>query len=288
MNFVVKNIGFYISQIHNILKINFVLLLMNKEIVKVNNLLKKFGNFVAVDSINFSVKKGEIFAFLGPNGAGKSTTIKIMTTISKANEGSVEINGFDVSKDKKKVRESIGVIFQDPTLDEDLTAYENLYYHSILYGISKSKRKKKIEDLLNYVGLLDRKNDFVKNFSGGMKRRVEIARGLLHDPKLLFLDEPTLGLDVQTRTFLWNHIKKVNKEKKITVFFTSHNLDEAEKIATKVAIIDHGKILMIGTSEEIKKKTKTKSLEKAFLKLTGYDIRVDKADGTDKMRRFRR
>ncbi|NCN86522.1 ATP-binding cassette domain-containing protein [archaeon] len=261
---------------------------MNKEIVNVNNLLKKFGDFVAVDNINFSVKKGEIFAFLGPNGAGKSTTIKIMTTLSKANGGSVEINGFDVLKDKKKVRESIGVIFQDPTLDEDLTAYENLYYHSILYGISKAKRKKKIEDLLNYVGLLDRKNDFVKNFSGGMKRRVEIARGLLHDPKLLFLDEPTLGLDVQTRTFLWNHIKKVNKEKKITVFFTSHNLDEAEKIATKVAIIDHGRILIIGTSEEIKKKTKTKSLEKAFLKLTGYDIRVDKADGVDRMRRFRR
>lgn len=256
--------------------------------ISVKNLTKKFGDFVAVDNINLDVEKEDIFAFLGPNGAGKSTSIKIMTTISNATSGEVRINNFEVSENKKDVRESIGVIFQDSTLDEDLTAYENLYYHSVLYKIPKQKRKKKIENLLNYVGLLDRKDDFVRNFSGGMKRRVEIARGLLHDPKILFLDEPTLGLDVQTRNFLWHHIKKVNKEKGITIFFTSHNLDEAEKIATKVAIIDNGKILMTGTPKEIKKNTKTSSLEKAFLKLTGYDIRIESADGTDRMRNFKR
>lgn len=255
--------------------------------IEIENLTKKFGEFTAVDNINLSVEKGEIFAFLGPNGAGKSTTIEMLTTISSATEGEIKINGFDASNEKKEVRNSIGIIFQDPTLDEDLTAYENLYYHAVLYKVPKGQIKKKIETLLDYVGLLDRKDDYIRNFSGGMKRRVEIARGLLHSPKLLFLDEPTLGLDVQTRTFLWNYIKKVNKEKGITIFFTTHSLDEAGKIATKVAIIDHGKILSLGTPKEIKKETKTNSLERAFLKLTGYDLRVERADGTDKMRRHR-
>lgn len=260
---------------------------MGKEMIRVRRLMKRFGDFIAVDDVSFSVNKGEIFAFLGPNGAGKSTSIKIMTTLSGPSEGEVFINGFNSGDEKNKVRESIGVIFQDPTLDEELTAYENLNYHAALYGVPRRERKKRIEDLLGYVGLFDRKDDFVKTFSGGMKRRVEIARGLLHDPKLLFLDEPTLGLDVQTRNFLWGHIKRVNKEKGITIFFTSHNLDEAQRIATKVAIIDHGKILMIGTSQEIMKKTRTKSLEKAFLKLTGYDIRSESADKSEKMRRWR-
>ncbi len=260
---------------------------MNK-IIEVDNLTKKFKNFEAVKGISFSVNKGEIFAFLGPNGAGKSTSIKMMTTILEPTSGKVFVDACDVTKDEGCVRSSIGIIFQDSTLDEDLTAYENLYYHSVLYKVPKEKRKKKIQELLSYVGLAERENDFIRNFSGGMKRRVEIARGLLHDPKILFLDEPTIGLDVQTRAFLWNYIKKVNKEKGITIFFTTHNLDEAEKIADKVAIIDNGKILMIGTPKEIKKNTKTTSLEKAFLKLTGYDIRVENADANDKMRRFRR
>lgn len=260
---------------------------MKRKMIEVKSFLKKFGDFVAVDKIDFEVNKGEIFAFLGPNGAGKSTSIKIMTTVSKPTSGEVFVNGFDVSKQQNDVRKSIGIIFQDSTLDEDLTAYENLYYHAVLYKIPKSKRKKKIDELLDYVGLLDRKDDFIRNFSGGMRRRVEIARGLLHNPELLFLDEPTLGLDVQTRNFFWNHIKKVNKEKGITIFFTSHNLDEAEKIATKVAIIDHGKILIVGSPNEIKKKTKTKSLESAFLKLTGYDIRVEHVDSIDRMRMHR-
>ena len=256
------------------------------KIIEVENLTKKFKDFKAVNDISFNIEKGEVFAFLGPNGAGKSTSIKIMTTISRATEGVVKINGFDVEKEQKQVRKSFGIIFQDSTLDEDLTAYENLYYHAVLYKIPKNQRQKRIEEMLEYVGLLERKNEFIKNFSGGMKRRIEIARGLLHNPKILFLDEPTLGLDVQTRNFLWNHIKKINKEKGITMFFTTHNLDEAEKVADKVAIIDNGEILIIGTPNEIKKKTKTKSLEKAFLKLTGYDIRVEKATNSDKMRKF--
>jgi len=259
-----------------------------KEMIQVKNLTKKFKDFTAVNAISFNVERGEIFGFLGPNGAGKSTSINIMTTISKASDGNVLINGFDVEKNKKEVRESIGIIFQDSTLDEDLTAYENLYYHAILYKIPKNERDKKINDLLNYVGLIDRKNNFIRTFSGGMRRRVEIARGLLHDPKILFLDEPTLGLDVQTRTFLWSYIQKVNSEKNITIFFTSHNLDEAEKIATKIAIIDHGKIIMIGSPTEIRENTETDSLEKAFLQLTGYDIREQQADSIDRMRRFRK
>ncbi|MFA5143441.1 MAG: ATP-binding cassette domain-containing protein [Candidatus Omnitrophota bacterium] len=177
---------------------------------------------------------------------------------------------------------------QDYTLDNELTAFENLYYHAVLYRVPESERKKKIEILLSNVGLLERKDDFVKNFSGGMKRRVEIARGLLHSPRILFLDELTLGLDVQTRNFLWMNIAKMNKEQGITIFFTTHNLDEAEKIATKLAIIDNGKILIEGTVEEIKNKTGTVSLEKAFLKLTGYNIREQPADPIDTMRRFKR
>jgi len=257
--------------------------------IDVKELTKKFNNFTAVDNISFQVNKGEIFAFLGPNGAGKSTTIKMMTTVLSPTKGSIHIDSFDAFNQKNKVRESIGVIFQDHTLDDDLTAYENLYYHAVLYKIPESERLKKIEEMLTYVGLFERKNELVKSFSGGMKRRVEIARGLLHSPKILFLDEPTIGLDVQTRAFLWNHIKKINNEQGITIFFTTHNMDEAEKIATKIAIIDKGKILIQGTSKEIKEFTKTDSLENAFLSLTGYDIREQSASNTDKMRqRFRR
>lgn len=259
-----------------------------QNVIEVKNLSKSFKEFKAVDNISFEVPKKEIFAFLGPNGAGKSTCIKVLTTITNKSSGSVKVCDFDIEKNKNEVRKSIGVIFQDPTLDEDLTAYENMYYHAVLYNVPKKKIKSKIEELLDYVGLIDRKDDFIRKFSGGMKRRIEIARGLLHEPKVLFLDEPTNGLDVQTRAFLWKHLKRVNKEKNITIFFTTHNLDEAERIATKIAIIDHGKILITGTAKEIKKSTKTKSLEEAFLKLTGHDLRIEHSDSLDRMRRFRR
>lgn len=258
------------------------------KIIQIKNLTKKFKEVKAVDNINLEVEKGEIFAFLGPNGAGKSTTIKMLTTVLMPTKGEMKVNSHDVQKNQNEVRESIGVVFQEHTLDDVLTAYENLYYHAVLYKIPKADRQKKIEELLNYVGLLDKKDKFIKTFSGGMKRRVEIARGLLHSPQILFLDEPTIGLDVQTKNFLWEHIKKINKEQNITIFFTTHNMDEAEKIANKIAIIDNGKIMIQGTLNEIKQKTKTDSLENAFLKLTGKDIRDQPADNSNMRRRARR
>ena len=186
--------------------------------IEVVNLRKSFKRVTAVDNISFEVKKGARFAFLGPNGAGKSTTIKMLTTTLLPSSGTMRINGHDVASQKTEVRKNIGVIFQDYSLDNQLTAYENMDYHAIFYQVPKAQRKEKIESLLDHVGLLERKNNLVRTFSGGMKRRVEIARGLLHDPNILFLDEPTLGLDVQTKSFLWDHIRKINSEKEINHF----------------------------------------------------------------------
>ena len=249
----------------------------DKNIIEVKNLVKKFGKIVAVDNISFEVKEGETFAFLGPNGAGKTTTIKILTTLLNPDSGKVKIDGNPLSE-TNKVRNSFGIVFQDPSLDDQLTAIENLEFHAILYHVSKEIRKSRIPELLKLVDLYDRRNDLVKTFSGGMKRRLEIARGLIHHPKILFLDEPTIGLDAQTRNFLWNYIKELNKKENMTVFLTTHYLEEAEKIADRIAIIDHGKIIKIGTLSELKKATKSKNLEEVFLKLTGYKIREENAD----------
>jgi len=256
--------------------------------IDVKNLTKKFKNFIAVDNISFSVKKGEIFAFLGPNGAGKSTTIKMLTTLLRPTNGNILINGHDPTKEQNEVRCSFGIVFQDPSLDDELTAFENMEFHGILYEVPKEIRSKRIEQLLKFVELWDRKDDFVKNFSGGMKRRLEVARGLIHHPKILFLDEPTLGLDPQTRNHIWTYIKGLNKEEKMTVFFTTHYMEEAEKVASRIAIIDHGKIIAVGTPEELKQKTKTNSLEEAFLALTGTTIRAEQAGSIDNLRRMRR
>jgi len=256
-------------------------------IIDVTSLTKKFGDFVAVDNINFEVKKGEIFAFLGPNGAGKSTTIKILTTLLLPTQGKVVVNGFDVLKNKDNVRKSFGIVFQDPSLDDDLTAYENMQLHAILYSIPSSETHQRIKDLLNFVELFDRKDSLVKTFSGGMKRRLEIARGLLHHPKILFLDEPTLGLDPQTRNHMWQYVQNLSKQEKMTVFFTTHYMEEAEKIAQRIAIIDHGRIIAIGTSKDLRKQTTTNSLEEAFLKLTGNVIRDEEASNIDRMRQHR-
>jgi len=253
-------------------------------IIEVKNLTKKFKEFTAVDNISFEVTNGEIFAFLGPNGAGKSTTIKMLTTLLSPSSGSIMINGFNPSKDQDDVRKSFGIVFQDPSLDEELTAYENMDFHGVLYGVEKKLRRKRIEELLNIVDLRDRKDHLVKTFSGGMRRRLEIARGLLHHPKIFFLDEPTLGLDPQTRNQMWNYVKDLNKKEGITIFFTTHYMEEAEKIAQKIAIIDHGKIITQGTAETLKKSTKTKSLEEAFLVLTGKKIRDEEVTGTDRLR----
>lgn len=253
-------------------------------IIEVNNLTKKFKDFTAVDSISFDVKKGEVFAFLGPNGAGKTTTIRMLTTLLDQESGSIIINGFNTLKNKPEVRKSFGIVFQDPSLDNELTAFENLEFHGIMYNVPKKIRRERIEQLLQFVGLADRRNDFVKNFSGGMKRRLEIARGLIHHPKILFLDEPTIGLDPQTRNHMWDYIKKLNQEEGMTVFLTTHYMEEAENIANTIAIIDNGKIIVKGTCEELKKQTKQDSLEKAFLELTGKQIRDEAGTIKDRNR----
>ncbi|MFA6268850.1 MAG: ATP-binding cassette domain-containing protein [archaeon] len=257
---------------------------MVENIIEVKGLTKEFGKLCAVNNISFSVKKGEIFAFLGPNGAGKSTTIKMLTTLLHPTKGEISLNGFDTLKHSDDVRKSFGIIFQDPSVDEELTAIENMEIHGVLYGVKKELMKQRIEQLLKIVELWDRKDDFVKKFSGGMKRRLEIARGLLHHPKILFLDEPTIGLDPQTRNHIWDYIKKLNKDEGITIFFTTHYMDEADRVAHRIAVIDHGKIVADGTSKQLKAKTKTKNLEDAFIKLTGYNIREEEGKGSSLMR----
>ncbi|MCL4366365.1 ATP-binding cassette domain-containing protein [Patescibacteria group bacterium] len=256
--------------------------------IEVKDLTKKFGDFTAVDNISFEVKKGEIFAFLGPNGAGKSTTIKMLTTLLSPTSGRMEVNGFDPKTQQDQARKSFGIVFQDPSLDDELTAYENMDFHGILYKVSGTLRRSRIKELLEIVDLWDRKNDLVKTFSGGMKRRLEIARGLLHHPKVFFLDEPTIGLDPQTRNQMWSYIQNLNKSEQITIFFTTHYMEEAEKVAQRIAIIDHGKIVAQGTSNQLEKQTKTNSLEEAFLSLTGRKIREEEVSGVDRLRMRRR
>ena len=256
--------------------------------IKVENLVKKFGDFTAVDGISFEVDKGEIFAFLGPNGAGKTTTIKVLTTLTRPTSGDVHLNGYDPIHRPSDARKSFGIVFQDPSLDDELTAWENMEFHGVLYGIPKKDRRQRMKDLLTFVELWDRRNDLVKTFSGGMKRRLEIARGLLHHPKILFLDEPTLGLDPQTRNHIWSYVNELSRKEGMTIFFTTHYMEEAEENAKRIAIIDHGKIVAQGTAADLKKQTETDTLEKAFLALTGNEIREQGADNLARMRLRRR
>jgi ABC-2 type transport system ATP-binding protein len=258
----------------------------DKKIIEVRELSKKFDKIIAVNNISFYVNEGETFAFLGPNGAGKTTTIKMLTTLLHPTSGEIRINNYSI-KETNNIRKSFGIVFQDSSLDDELTAIENLEFHAVLYHVPKEIRNKRIQELLKLVDLYSRKDDLVKTFSGGMKRRLEIARGLIHHPKILFLDEPTLGLDAQTRNFLWEYIKNLNKNENMTIFLTTHYLEEAEKIADRIAIIDHGSIIKTGTSEEIKKETDSKNLEEAFLKLTGYKIREETANTKQKLRMHR-
>jgi ABC-2 type transport system ATP-binding protein len=256
--------------------------------IDVKDFCKKFHDFTAVDCISFGVRQGEIFAFLGPNGAGKTTTIKMLTTLLTPTHGHATVNGFDVVKEKDKVRSSFGIVFQDPSLDDELTARENMEFHGVLYNVQRKLRRARIEQLLKFVGLWDRRDDYVKNFSGGMKRRLEIARGLVHHPKVLFLDEPTLGLDPQTRNSIWEYILKLNKDEGMTVFFTTHYMEEAERVANTVAVIDRGRIVAQGTPKALLRMTGKRSLEDAFLKLTGRKIRDEDASPLDRMRLRRR
>lgn len=254
-----------------------VLLVEMSHIIEVKGLIRMYGDLLAVDHVSFSVKKGEVFAFLGPNGAGKTTIIKMLTTLLRPHGGYVRLNGFDPAKEPHRVRRSIGVVFQDPSLDEELTAYENMEFHGILYKVPKKLRRQRIEELLTMVGLWDRRRDLVKKFSGGMKRRLEIARGLLHHPEILFLDEPTIGLDPQTRVHIWYYVERLNREEGITIFFTTHYLHEAERVADRIAIIDNGRIVAQGSLEDLRERTGKTSLEEIFIALTGRTIRDEEA-----------
>jgi ABC-2 type transport system ATP-binding protein len=261
---------------------------MSNSIIEVKNLVKKFGDLTAVDSISFNVPAGTVFAFLGPNGAGKTTTIKILTTLTQPTSGSVTLNSFDVAHHPHDVRKSFGIVFQDPSLDSDLTAYENMQFHAVLYGMQPAVYEPRIKELMELVELWDRRKSMVKDFSGGMKRRLEIARGLLHHPKVLFLDEPTLGLDPQTRNHLWNYIRDLNKKENITIFFTTHYMEEADRFSDYIAIIDHGKIVTEGKASELKERTGSKTLEDAFLALTGHTIRPEEHGSKDEFRQMSR
>jgi ABC-2 type transport system ATP-binding protein len=254
--------------------------------IRAQNLVKTFDTFTAVDDVSFEVAEGEIFAFLGPNGAGKTTTIRMLTTLLNPTSGSIELDGLNPVSNQNEARRRFGIVFQDPSLDGDLTAWENMEIHGVLYHVPHKARHQRIEALMKQFELWDRRKDQVKKFSGGMKRRLEIARGFLHTPKILFLDEPTLGLDPQSRNQLWTHVKKVNETEKTTVFLTTHYMDEADRVAHRVGVIDHGKLVAVGTPAELKEKTKTESLEEAFLALTGSSIRDESAASADQMRQF--
>ncbi len=220
--------------------------------IHVENLTKRFDELVAVDSVSFDIERGEVFGLLGPNGAGKTTTISMLATLLKPSSGSATVDGKDIERDQDGVRRSIGIVFQDQSLDEELTAWENMDLHGRLYRITSETRRQRIAELLDLVGLTERKDDIVKTFSGGMRRRLEIARGLLHHPSVLFLDEPTLGLDPQTRNLLWEYIADLAREKGITIILTTHYMEEADRLCNRVAIIDHGRIVALDTPDRLK------------------------------------
>jgi ABC-2 type transport system ATP-binding protein len=217
----------------------------------IKDLTKKYKELTAVDGLNFSIKHGEVFGLLGPNGAGKTTTLMMLSTLLKPTSGTATVNGFDVVKEPEKVRNTIGMVFQDPSSDEILTAYENLKLHALLYNLSSKEIDKKIDAALSVVDLKDRKNDLVKTYSGGMRRRMEIARGLLHEPKIFFLDEPTIGLDPQTRGRIWEYIRSLAVKTGMTIILTTHYMEEADMLCDRVAIIDNGKIAALDSPKNL-------------------------------------
>lgn len=223
-------------------------------IISVQDLKKYYKDVKAVDGVSFDVEEGEIFGFLGPNGAGKTTTIKMLVTLLRPTEGTATVAGNDLITSPDKVRSQIGIVFQEPALDDRLTGKENLDFHARMYGMKRQQREDRIREVLEIVGLEDKANTLIKNYSGGMKRRLEIARGLMHYPKVLFLDEPTIGLDPQTRRSIWEYVKLLNEKEKITIFLTTHYMDEADFLCSRVAIIDHGKILVTDRPSNLKSK----------------------------------
>jgi len=220
--------------------------------IQVTDLTKTFSDLTAVNHISFEITQGEIFGLLGPNGAGKTTTLSMLATMQKPTSGFATVQGRDIQKDEDGVRKAIGIVFQDQSLDEELTARENMDFHGRLYRLPPEIRRQRIDELLQLVELHDRKDDLVKTFSGGMRRRLEIARGLLHHPSVLFLDEPTLGLDPQTRNHLWKYIATLSKEKNITIILTTHYMEEADRLCDWIAIIDHGTIIALDSPQNLK------------------------------------
>jgi len=250
--------------------------------IEITNLTKKFDNLVAVDNISLTIKKGEIFGLLGPNGAGKTTTLMMLSSLIKPTSGSAIVNGFDVLTQSSKVRASIGMVFQDPSSDEVLTGYENLKLHALMYDVPMRLINDKIDAVLSLVDMEKRKNDVVKKYSGGMRRRMEIARGLLHEPEILFLDEPTLGLDPQTREHIWKYIELLAGETGMTIILTTHYMEEADKLCDRVAIIDHGKIIALDSPENLKNMMggdivtlKGNNLNKDKLKLLPFVLKIE-------------
>lgn len=248
---------------------------------------KQYGKLLAVDALNLSIEEGEIFGLLGPNGAGKTTTLSMLATLLKPTAGTGRVNGFDILTHPADVRRSIGIVFQDPSSDDILTGRENLYLHALMFGVLKEERRKRIDYVLGLVDLQDRANDIVKKYSGGMRRRLELARGLLHNPRILFLDEPTLGLDPQTREHIWAYIENLVKSEKVTVIITTHYMDEADRLCNRVAIIDHGQISALDRPSALKSKVggeiitlRTRAPNIEPLKELDYVLSIDKSGST--------
>lgn len=273
--FIVKQIWIYLFKI--------IMPTESDNIIEIKNLTKKYGDFEAVKWITFDVKKWEIFGFLGPNGAGKSTTIKILTTMIDKTSWDVKVDWNDL-KDQHAVRNTFWIVFQESSLDDELTGWENMYFHVMLYWVKKDQIKPEIEHLMKFVELREFKDKIVKQYSWWMKRRLEMARGLLHHPKILFLDEPTVWLDPQSRTHIWEYLKKLNEEQWLTIFITTHYMDEVEKVADRIAIIDHWTIQAIWTIKELEEQTWKDNLDDVFLELTWRDIREELLSESEWMR----
>jgi len=243
-------------------------------LIRIRNLGKKYGSLTAVDDLTLDIHENEVFGLLGSNGAGKTTTIHMLATLLKPTSGTATVNGYDITRQPAKVRASIGIVFQAPSSDDILTGYENLHLHSMLYSVPRHARRQRIEEVLELVGLTERKHDQVKTYSGGMRRRLEIARGLLHKPKVMFLDEPTLGLDPASRESMWKYVQRLVKEEKVTIILTTHYMEEADILCDRIAIIDKGKIVALDTPAGLK------------AGLGGDIIRIKTKDGIDKVKKF--
>lgn len=255
--------------------------------IKIKNLVKQYGRLTAVDDLTLDINDNEVFGLLGSNGAGKTTTIHMLATLLKPTSGTATVNGYDIVTQSSKVRSSIGIVFQAPSSDDMLTGFENLHLHAMLYSVPRHARSKRIDEVLELVGLADRKNDQVKAYSGGMRRRLEIARGLLHKPKVMFLDEPTLGLDPASRESMWKYVKRLVEEEKVTIILTTHYMEEADMLCDRIGIIDKGKIVALDTPAGLKAglggdiiriKTKTPDADKMISKFD-FVQKIERADG---------